>query len=694
MSILVTDLRNEIKVAALAGDGSFEVEAFADVFARRLEDAEVVSDLTVEALRATGPRGKRLELLGFAEDSLEQSLVIFAGRYFGDDSTLTASQARDVIGRATGFIEASVSGWLKANLEMSSREWEYADYFSRLIGDGRLVKLRVILVTDGLMSDRLRSIDPGVVAGLRATYEIWDQRRVIEAALPEQGSEDIYVDFTEWIPGGLPCLLASGAVGGAETYLAVIPARVLADVFERYGSLLLESNVRSFLSARGYVNRGIQATLAQEPGLFLAYNNGLTTTAKEVELGESDGQATLLRLRKWQIVNGGQTTASLAHFLRNNKARSVEGVSIQMKLVTVNDADSSAVMQAVARYANSQNRVSAADLFSTHEFHVRLEQVSRRVKAPVQSGKQYRTAWFYERARGQWENDRASRGSSTNQARFDLEFPKSQRLTKTDWAKYDFCWGQRPDLVSRGAQSVFVEFASKVDELWVKNDGDFGDSYFRKGVGKGLLYAAVRNGVLKQEWYRAQPGYLANIVAYAIARFARQVGIQFGGADLDFELIWRRQRIGDTTLAELLKIAHLAQLHLTDAARPQSNVTQWAKQRACWDQFAELSIGLDPGLEYDLISASEVKAEANAGRQEREIDSGLEAVVRVMGVPRGVWVQLLASRGPVRMSPTERDLVQGFGVRVGRVPTDRQASVLIRLLVRASEVGVIGRGDF
>lgn len=629
------DLRNEIKVEAVAGEGAFEIEAFAEVFARRLEDAEVVANLNVEPLRCNGPRGKKLQLLGYAESPLEQSLVILAGRYFGGDETLTMTQVKDTNKRATGFIEAAVDGWLTTNLEISSREWEYADYFATQILGGKVAKIRVILITDGLKSDRIRAIESDTVVGLKTTYEVWDQRRIIDAAVPELGSEDIRIDFTKWLPDGLPCLVAPGKDETIRTYLAVIPARVLADAFDEYGSLLLESNVRTFLSARGQVNRGIQTTLAQEPERFLAYNNGLTTTASEVELGRSEQGTTIRSLDRWQIVNGGQTTASIAHFMRNHKGTNLDRVSIQMKLVTVSDADSATVVQAVAKYANSQNKVSVADLFSTHEFHIRLEQISRRLKVPTQEGKQFQTGWFYERARGQWENDRIARGSTGEQAKFELEYPKSQRITKTDWAKYDYCWNQHPDLVSKGAQSVFSDFSSNVEIQWRKDDGSsadvYGDDYFRTGIGRAIMYEALRTEVIKQDWYKAARGYLGNIVAYAISRFALQLDVQFG-ARYDFNRIWLSQAISETTLAALLRIAHTAQQHLTDPNRPQANVTQWAKQQACWEGFKEVSIRLNDAIMIDTIAVNEVPSQAIDDRKQRLMDSGFEVINRVLAV--------------------------------------------------------------
>jgi hypothetical protein len=52
----------------------------------------------------------------------------------------------------------------------------------------------------------------------------------------------------------------------------------------------------------------------------------------------------------------------------------------------------------IARYTNSQNRVSDADFFSNHEFHRRIEQIALRLRAPAVGGAQFGTHWFYERA--------------------------------------------------------------------------------------------------------------------------------------------------------------------------------------------------------------------------------------------------------------------------------------------------------
>lgn len=688
--IYLDDLRNEIKLET-AGSFDFEIESFARVFARRLEDAEQVFDLSVEALQCRGAYGKRLELLGYAEDMADKSIVLLAGRYFGTDETLTLSDATAALARATAFIESAADGWLADNLEVSSRESEYAEYFKRKIESGDISKIRAVLITDGVMSNRIKKIENGVIAGVKTTYEIWDQRRILEVAKPETRSEDVELDFTQWIENGLPCLIAGKAESSLPSYLAVLPARILADIFEEYGSLLLESNVRTFLSARGGVNRGIQETLRDAPDKFLAYNNGITATAVSLEMHEVGGGTFIKSLKGWQIVNGGQTTASISHFLRTGKGRTLDGVAVQMKLVVVDPLDASEVVHSVAKYANSQNRVSGADLFSTHDFHIRMEQISRRLRAPAKEGQQYRSGWYYERARGQWENDRTARGALTEQKKFELEYPKAHRITKTDWAKYAYCWGKKPHLVSKGAQSVFADYAVAVDKLWEANNSQFGDDYFRTNVGKAILYETLRVAVLRQAWYKESPGYLANIVAYAISRFALQVDKQFSGDRFDFERVWQQQAVGEEILLSLLEIGHLAQAHLTDSSRPQANVTQWAKQQACWEQFANKPIQLPQEIRSFLTAADDARTATREAKKERAIDTAYEQISRILNVAPAVWEQAAISG---QMSPTEGNLVRRFGTSRGNVPSERQASTLLSMLDRMAGKGIVSRSSY
>lgn len=679
------------------GNSAFRLDAFGEEAAERLESAEVVQDLTIVSLRCIGRRGAKLGLLGYAEDPADSSLIIVChAMYDQPGATLSTAEARAAFKAGVGFIEQSVDGYLADTLELSSREAEHARYFREILRRSQrnsldtIARFKFILISDGQVSGRIRSFENDEVCGLPASYSIWDLGRFEELARSESGQDDYDVDLTKWLPDGLPCLPAASSDASTKSYLAVLPARLLADVFNEHGSQLLESNVRTFLSARGKVNRGIQRTLSSEPEKFLSFNNGLTTTATGVVVEDAASGPRIMSLRNWQIVNGGQTTASIAHFARTQKSSAIDEVYVPMKLVTVEPASASETVSSISRYANSQNAVSEADLFSNSPFHIRLEQISRRLLAPTLGGGHASSKWFYERARGQWENQRNA-GPSSHVRRFELEYPKKQRITKTDWAKYAFSWGKRPHEVSRGAQSNFMSFAKLASELWEKDQEQFGDSYFRSGVAKAIIYAETRALVMTADWYST--GYLANIVTFAIARFAHEIDVRYQGHKYDLERVWKRQALSDPTRASLELIARSMQGLLTDDDRPQANVTQWAKQEEAWRRAKLVVVTVHPGLESDLVDADEDRTRNRDSKRERQVDSGLEIVSRVLSIERSTWTSLLSSTETARLlSPTDVGVIQW--VASGKVPSDLQAARAWRALQRCVDEGVLESGAF
>jgi hypothetical protein len=114
------------------------------------------------------------------------------------------------------------------------------------------------------------------------TFQIWDiskLKRIHDAASVR---DDLVVDFTGLISGGLPVLPASVGSGDYDAYLAVLPGETLADIYIQHGSRLLEGNVRTFLGRSSNVNKGIAQTVAKAPETFFAYNNGVAATPSAV----------------------------------------------------------------------------------------------------------------------------------------------------------------------------------------------------------------------------------------------------------------------------------------------------------------------------------------------------------------------------------------------------------------------------
>lgn len=225
MTDQLDQLRNDIKIRS-AGSDSFELRAFVEEFASRLEDADVAYDIVSEPLQCRGPRGRVLSLLGYAEDATDASLTIIVGKYFDGEGTVTLGDANDIFGRGADFLQLAADGWLAENLEPSSREAEYADYFRHRLPS--VARLRFLLITDGVMSERIRTIPNSIVADRPASYAIWDRNRILAAATPQTGDEAMHIDLTKWLPDGLQCLVAADSGSSTQSYLAVLPGRLLA----------------------------------------------------------------------------------------------------------------------------------------------------------------------------------------------------------------------------------------------------------------------------------------------------------------------------------------------------------------------------------------------------------------------------------------------------------------------------------
>ena len=349
--------------------------------------------------------------------------------------------------RLANFLRHALDHKWRDALEETSPAFGLADLLSkRWSGIGRV---RLFLITNRELSERVDGREADELDGRTITYSVWDIGRLYRQATVGRGREDIDVDLAGSFGGPLSVLPAQQLAADHESYLAIVPGQVLAAIYDRWGTRLLEQNVRVFLQHRGKVNKGIRATIENEPNMFFAYNNGITATAEKVEIDVDDGRLLLRRVKNFQIVNGGQTTAAI-HAAQRGKV-DVSQTFVQMKLSVVDPERANRLVPKISEFANSQNRVSAADFFANHPFHVRMEGFSRRIHAPSQDGTFRQSKWFYERARGQYAD---ARGGLTpaQRKKFDLENPRRQLFTKTDLGKFVNVWEERPHEVSLGAQ--------------------------------------------------------------------------------------------------------------------------------------------------------------------------------------------------------------------------------------------------
>jgi hypothetical protein len=369
------------------------------------------------------------------------------------------------------------------------------------------------------------------------------------------------------------------------------------------------------------------------------------------------------------------------------KKQNLEAVSVQMKLIVLPQEESDAMVPDIARFANTQNSVQDSDFFSNSPFHVRMEGISRRLNAGPKAGMVTTSRWFYERARGSYLNEKGKQPSATEQKKFELTYPRSQVISKTDLAMYQHVWTQKPHLVSRGAQKNFAEFAKDTAAAYSTESGQslFEDDYFKQIVVKAIIYKTLRSAVLKSDWY--EKGYLANIVAYAISKLSH--ALESKNLDLNWQKIWRNQSISEALVGTLLESSKSVLAVLTDDDRPQKNISEWAKSEQCWVQAKKTPLILTTELLEELVEVTEVD---KRDTKKQRVESGkllteLEKLTFLLSFPSVHWDEIQESNR-ISMSPKERDILKLQ--RSGNVVlTVAQADVLLRLITRAKSEGVI-----
>jgi hypothetical protein len=656
-------------------DSNFTHSVFVEMCAESLSDAEELSDFEACYYRGTGSHNRSLAVDGYAQDNVDGSLRLVVADFNGDTElqTLNQTQAKVTFSKLLAFCEDAFSGRLQDSLDESTP----AHSLALLLYQQRkqIVRLRLYLVTDAALSARVRDWPEGTAGGIPTEFHIWDINRFHQVYESKSGRDELTVDFTEVVPGGLPCLAASVEADNYRAYLCVIPGAVLADIYQQFGSRLLEGNVRSFLGSRGRINKMIRKTVSAEPAMFFAYNNGIAATATDAVIDSENGLH-ITNVTDLQIVNGGQTTATLANALAE-KDQGLSQTFVQMKLSVIPSEKSGQYIPLIARYANSQNKVSDADFFSNHEFHQHMEQISNVLRAPAIGGAQFGTHWRYERARGTYLNEQAKLTPAQRNL-FKLQNPKKQLITKVDLAKYENAWRFMPNIVSQGAQKNFMAFSNYVQAEWLENPAQFNEEYYKRVIVKAMLFRRTEDLVSEQSWY--QNGYRANIVAYTIAKFSHLIQFEGTGDLFDFKTCWIRQALSSATENQLTLIAGEVFNILVAPEAGFQNVTEWAKKGLCWTRIQALRIPLLPVLAKELVGRDEdkeIKAQAVA---DEVIKSGIEIQTAVINLGGNYWKKLQTwARQRGLLSPDEDSIVSVASAIPRRIPTDKQSKRLMEI---------------
>ncbi len=558
------------------------VEALTSEFLDRLEGGSDLPDMEQVHFpkQKLGSANAQMDAYSFSEVDCRLDLVVtLSVEYTEDESISIQVPSSDVIAaakRALHAFRASRKPIFKAMEPASSA----AEMFRFLNGlHEQVTGIRIIVLVDGIAkSATMEQLNDMPTLQL----DVWDHvrlQRVCTSGLPY---DPIEIELLKYVSEPLPFVMSGVTAADHECLLTILPGDFLHDLYDEYGARLLELNVRSYLQARGKVNQGIRKTLSEDPLHFLAFNNGISATVEALKFGTcSDGTKGIIGMRGLQIVNGGQTTASIHRAGKQDKC-DLSGVRVQAKITIVSPEHIDTLVPNISRYSNTQNKVNETDFSANHPFHVQMQQLSERVWAPGET-----TRWFYERARGQWEVLRSKEGTTPARKRsFDARTPRQQKIDKILLAKAEVSWDQKPHIVSRGGQKNFVEFMSGIGDTLPD------EKAYKRIVSKVILFKGAEK-IARQIGFSA---YRANAVTYTVAlmsyRTVRRV---------DLDQIWMKQAL--SPILEQLMREWMPRVHesiMENAIEQGKNVTEWAKNQACWAVVQSLDVTIPTEFEAQL----------------------------------------------------------------------------------------------
>jgi hypothetical protein len=560
----------QAEVRAQMSDGSpFPELTFSEIVMQHMSDVGMTFEPVV--CHYQGKFGNaNLRLSGYAMSDEADQLDLFVSLYEGVDqlTPVPDSETKVAVEQCLRFLSLCAEGKIADKLDPSSDVLSLAMTI-REIYDG-LEQVRVFVLTDRVAKAKM--FKTREIGKKSVRLEVMDIERLFRHRFEGKPRDELVVDFTQVSGTPLPCVYVPGETDDYDYALVAIPGEALRFVYERFGARLLEANVRSFLSVKGKgVNAGIQNTLRNTPERFMAYNNGIVLVADEIRLATtSEGFPAIAWIKGIQIVNGGQTTASIFFAKRKYPDTDLSHVRVPAKIIVMKVQDAAkeeALVSDISRFANSQNSVRQSDLSANKPFHVDVENLSSTVYCPDGIGR-----WFYERASGSYNTLLAREGTTPAKLKaLKVSIPPARKITKTDLAKFLISWDCLPDVVSLGNQKCFDRFMSSMTVVDGGVPAPSPDvATYKAMVAKAILFKAVQK--LVRPMFQA---FQANIVTYTVSLLSKKFGERF-----DFDRVWMKQGISQ----ELLTQIGIWAREINDVLHKTANgrmVSEWAKKPEC-----------------------------------------------------------------------------------------------------------------
>ena len=683
------DIRINAQIESVLPDEYFLEDA--------LDKLTAMGELTDPVIRPIQKRCRNNKIMAFDAygfDASDKSFVLISNDFKDTaDATLTRTELDTIRTRMLNFIQEAFDERLQEYFDLTDEMLPVGRNIARrmkkdyvdLDNDDSIDQIKLYIITNKTLSDKVTSLRCDDFLDKRVELNVWSIKRFYDLYQSGKDREPILIETDKYGIKGIPCIKAemSGNLD-YDAYLAIVPGYFLHSIYYDHGSRLLEGNVRAFLSNRGKINKGIRETIRKEPTKFFAYNNGIACTAAKITL--SDDKRFITSMEDLQIINGGQTTASLTSAVIKDKLP-LDNIFVPMKLTVVKNDDYDMMIQNISRYANSQNSVKNSDFFSNHPFHRVFEALSKKIPAPVSGDNVNNTFWYYERSRGKYDQEQFKITRKSEKEAFARRYPKSQLIKKEDLAKFFTCAELlRPDVVSKGGEKCMSFFAEYIDSQYQKTPEYFNDEFFKLAICYAILFKATDKIVKNSTWYISASYIKPFIVPYTISKIIVNLP---KGYCLDYDLIWRKQTLYPSLSCQIEKVAHATNEFIRNSV---GSAREYCSKEETWKRYKDVPLSLDPQFVNDLISKEVMDERIQGEIKEKKLEKDVNWLVEIYNLGNSYWTDLL-KEGMKRhiLSPMETDLLNlAIAFTAGKkVPSEKQAKLIWKIRNKLDQAGVL-----
>ena len=667
----------------------------------QLEDIGELNDPMPMSLEIRGRRGRIMSFDAYAYDEADGALCLITSEFSNEldnVETLTKSRIDEIVTRMQNFIDESINGNMADYCDDSDPAIIVAKEFRKRIGktmiDTEIIRFKFFIISNKILSKYVKDVSRDDFLERPVELSVWTLERFFQT-FETNTSEIIEFDTSDFGCDGIQYLKADLGNGvDYNAYMGIVPGKFLADIYLKYGSKLLQGNVRAFLSFRGKVNKGIRETIDKHPENFFTYNNGIAIVARSVDFS-SDGSK-IVHFRDPQIINGGQTTAALASAIIKKEAhKGMDNLYVPMKLTVLNIEDEMSEEQVegynqitrdISKCANSQNTVSEADFFSNHPFHVLMEKLSKKVMAPPVNGNPYQTIWFYERSRGKWEQEQMKMTQAQRKI-FCEKNPKRQVIKKEKLAKCLNTIYMNPNQVCQSSAINFSRFAERIDDIYNNHKDDINETFFKKSIDSVIIFDTLDYMISKASWY-PKGGNKAQITPYTISKLMSLIPKD---KDIDWKTIWQKQTLYPALASELMKLAYVTHNFLLKEANG-GLVRTISRTRKVWDDFKDVKFDLSDEFIASLISKEETKTEERAAKRAHKFNSDIDNSVEIFKLGAVYWHKIYNDlvKSSI-LSYGDCAFIKGIADYIikNRLPSPAQCKRLMKIVSKAEDKGYL-----